>query len=99
MNPPSNLRQINFNEVLKAISLQNAATTQAQLQGQLQAQLQQANAMSHNNATSHIISPMPVQRSNVVSVNGIVPTSTITVPQKLLPLTTDSNGLVQSRVS
>ncbi len=29
MNPPSNLQQINFNEVLKAISMQNAATTNA----------------------------------------------------------------------
>ena len=98
MNPPSNLRQINFNEVLKAISLQNAATTQAQLQSQ-------ANAMSHNNSMLHgqAISPIAVQRSNIVTVNGNAaaasPTSTITVPQKLLPLPADSNGLVQSRVS
>ena len=41
MNPPSNLRQINFNELLKAISMQNAATTAANA-----AKLQQSSQQS-----------------------------------------------------
>lgn len=86
MNPPQNGQQMNFEDVLKAISIQNAATTAAsglqQAMGSLPVPQQQPNMIQRN-----------VVQRNIVLVNG----HGMPPAPKVIPA--ETNGLVKSRVS